>query len=272
MLMTLALAGAGLAPLGAATPLPRGTAPAGVYATLANDDAIRECAHSARQSVAAFVRWLSVGTVRVPNVGLMYTASGTGSCLNGEHNTLVVGLMSSDGKTYRQVLRDSIYGDLKVRADGSIVTLANDGASVSLRTTYAYDGNVYRAAQVERVFLDTGEAKPLAMPIHFAPGSSSVTVKGKVYLAFGDDYTLDAAAGQTMSIDLRPTSGSVAPPELYFDAPGKMESVAISSLKWRGTLPATGTYHLSIIGAFSDKLRDSGFDRPSTYTMTIAIH
>lgn len=82
--------------------------------------------------------------------------------------------------------------------------------------------------------------------VHFAPGASGATIKGKVT---GDEsfrYRLGARAGQKLSVQLDSGNGS-----LYFNiiAPGADEALYNGSIEGNGTtvtLPASGNYVIDV--------------------------
>ena len=78
--------------------------------------------------------------------------------------------------------------------------------------------------------------------VQFAKGKSTATLKGKIKGDESVDYRLGAAAGQTMTVTLRPSNRST-----YFNvmAPGEDSAIFIGSSegnKFSGKLPKSGDY------------------------------
>jgi len=78
--------------------------------------------------------------------------------------------------------------------------------------------------------------------VQFAKGKSSATVKDKIKGRESVDYKLGAAAGQTMTVTLKPSNRST-----YFNvmAPGDDSAIFIGSTSgntFSGSLPKTGNY------------------------------
>ena len=78
--------------------------------------------------------------------------------------------------------------------------------------------------------------------VQFAKGKNSATVKDKITGRESVDYRLGAAAGQTMTVTLKPSNRST-----YFNvmAPGDDSAIFIGSTSgntFSGNLPKTGNY------------------------------
>jgi hypothetical protein len=105
------------------------------------------------------------------------------------------------------------------------------------------------------------------IPITFASGTSSATVKGAIS---GDrivDYTLRAKAGQTMKVALKTSHASN-----YFNLlpPGSEAALAngsVSGNDWSGTLPVDGEYTLRVYLMRSAARRNE----TAHYTLTVGI-
>lgn len=109
-------------------------------------------------------------------------------------------------------------------------------------------------------------------PLRFAPGTTGTTVSGSItgreYIA----YTLEAEAGQRISIAL--TSAS---PSIYFNlyepgrAPGK-EALVIGEMldrpnQFDGTLPSSGRYTITVF-LYRNAARDG---KTAVYTLDVAV-
>jgi hypothetical protein len=82
--------------------------------------------------------------------------------------------------------------------------------------------------------------------VHFAKGKSSATVKGTIKGDESVNYKLGAAAGQTMTVTLKPSNKST-----YFNvvAPGADSAMFIGSTegnRFSGTLPKAGDYTVQV--------------------------
>jgi hypothetical protein len=236
--------------------------PTALYAAIGRDDDVALCAEEGHQAAQVYARRaFAVSTARLRRGTMVYIAEGRDECVRGAHNSMLVAYVASGPGTYRQVLRDLAY-EQTFRADGSAVTSANDGASVTLRMTYLFDGTSYRVVRAEKVYADTGEVKPLSISLHFAPGTSALSVSGRVYRAFGDSYSLAAKAGQTLSVRTVPGRGKLS---LRVSSPSGADLTnGRSGNGYRGYLPQSGKYTIVVEGANDDSTA-------STYTMTIGV-
>ena len=257
-----------LIPIGSLTLEPAGAA--GAYAptpalieAVGKEDGVAFCAGKDHVSVPAYVRkWYEFATTQLADGTTIYTATGGGPCLDGAANIGLFGYVAS-GPRYRRVL--STYEIRSTfRPDGTAVIDAHDSVFVSVRTMYRFDGTSYRKGKSEYLYEPTGETKPISVPVHFANGTSSATVSGKVRAGFADVYTLDARSGQTMTVTAHATSGTLGDLQI-FTADGHVQLSNGSSMSWHGKLPQSGGYRITI-DAFADEN-----NRPATYTITIAI-
>ncbi len=78
-------------------------------------------------------------------------------------------------------------------------------------------------------------------PVHFAAGKSSATIQAQIRGYETVDYELDAKAGQTMTVNFKPSNASA-----YFNVlpPGSDEAIFIGSSagnRFEGALPSDGT-------------------------------
>jgi|GEM_PF-765004 len=87
--------------------------------------------------------------------------------------------------------------------------------------------------------------QPSVQRIQFAPGSSSATRWGSLSPNGIDSYVLTALAGQTMTVDVVPTSGQ---PLLSINgANGEvLKSAGAGSASWSGVLPLTQDYFITV--------------------------
>lgn len=105
-------------------------------------------------------------------------------------------------------------------------------------------------------------------PVAFAKGSSSATLKGTVQGYGSVDYTLRAAAGQTMTVSMKADN-----PAAYFNVlPPGSKDVAIhigstAGNDWTGVLEAGGTYTLRVYLMRSEARRG----KASAFTLQVGI-
>lgn len=94
----------------------------------------------------------------------------------------------------------------------------------------------------------SGADQVTTVPVHFARGASSATLKGHFSGYDSVQYTLDAKAGQALSVKL---SGS---PNASFnvfkpgDEPGAAEAIGSGAVgsDWHGELPLSGQYVVQV--------------------------
>lgn len=119
------------------------------------------------------------------------------------------------------------------------------------------------------VALAAGAAdKVTTVPVHFAKGASSATLKGSFSGYDSVQYTVGARAGQTMTIT---TTGSANANFNVFapgDKPGEATALGSNGPKgWTGTLPASGTYTVQVYQMRATARRGEKVD----YGITIAV-
>lgn len=94
----------------------------------------------------------------------------------------------------------------------------------------------------------SGADQVTTVPVHFAHHASSAKLKGHFTGYDSVHYTLDANAGQTVSVTLdgsSPASFNVFKPG---DEPGAAEAIGAGGVgtPWQGTLPASGEYIVQV--------------------------
>jgi hypothetical protein len=238
--------------------------PPALYAALTGEESVKMCARFARETREEYVRQMMVKRTTLANGTVISFALGQDECINPAHNAACFAYVKSADGTFRLVYS----GDAApFNADGSLVVYGHMSAFVQTRATYAFDGTTYRHIRDDVVW-ENREVKPASVPVHFAYGASSATVSGKVHYEFPDTYLLAASAGQTMSVVVRPTRGTVGNLSVT-TGPTRYQGKALTDsdkLSWSGKLPTSGSYSVSIDGAPNNDVRAS-----ATYTMTISI-
>lgn len=107
--------------------------------------------------------------------------------------------------------------------------------------------------------------KVTTVPVKFAKGATGTTVSGTVRGYDTVEYTLDAKAGQAISLELSGTTN------VYFNlyAPGAQESLSLESdgQAFTGKLPVAGPYRVQVYQPRAQARRN----RAEKYTLRIDI-
>jgi len=110
--------------------------------------------------------------------------------------------------------------------------------------------------------------KVTTVPVKFAKGASSATMKGSFAGYDSVHYTLDARAGQTMTVTLAGSSNANFNVFAPGDAPGAATALGSNSDRgWTGKLPKTGTYTVQVYQMRAAARR--GEKVPYTITLSI---
>lgn len=110
--------------------------------------------------------------------------------------------------------------------------------------------------------------KVTTVPVKFAKGASSATMKGSFAGYDSVHYTLDARAGQTMTVTLAGSSNANFNVFAPGDAPGVATALGSNADRgWTGKLPKTGTYTVQVYQMRASARR--GEKVP--YTITVSI-
>lgn len=105
------------------------------------------------------------------------------------------------------------------------------------------------------------------VPVTFAKGKSAATVTGSIKGDQDRTYTVDARAGQKMTVTLKRTKGS---PEMNVYAPGNDTAISLGTTdpyNFTTTLPATGRYRVQVFQMRATARRGA----TASYALTIAI-
>jgi hypothetical protein len=215
-------------------------------------------ASCAAAELRAIVQKADVSILGTIGQSRVILASVGGSCICGNVNCPYV-VLRLDGARSSVLLHTYAYevGPFgKERPLPNLREVAHDSALVSVTTTDAYRNGKYVAVDTQRVRGDTGESKTDTIEVHFAPGTASAVVRGRVSEGWYDQYTFAAAAGQRITVG--------GPPALSYslsvDSSGEpidlRPGVAV-------TLPKSGRYRLLVDGAG---------DAEQAYRATITIH
>lgn len=110
--------------------------------------------------------------------------------------------------------------------------------------------------------------KVTTVPVNFARGASSATMKGSFAGYDSVHYTLDARAGQTMTVTLAGSSNANFNVFAPGDAPGAATALGSNADRgWTGKLPKTGTYTVQVYQMRASARR--GEKVPYTITLSI---
>ena len=105
------------------------------------------------------------------------------------------------------------------------------------------------------------------VPVTFAKGKSAATLTGSIKGDQDRSYTIDARAGQTLTVTLKATKGSV---EMNVYAPGNDTAISLGSTdpyKFTTVLPTTGRYKVQVYQMRASARRGE----TANYTLTIGV-
>jgi hypothetical protein len=90
--------------------------------------------------------------------------------------------------------------------------------------------------------------KVSVVPVQFAKGAHSATVKGTFKGYDSINYTLVAKAGQTMTVNISGSSNANFNVFAPGAVPGQAEAMGAGNVgeKWQGSLPASGKYTIQV--------------------------
>ena len=107
------------------------------------------------------------------------------------------------------------------------------------------------------------------VPVQFAKGAQSATVKGTFKGYDSINYTLVAKAGQTMTVSIAGSSNANFNVFAPGAVPGQTEAMGAGYVdeKWQGTLPASGKYTIQVYQMRASARRGEAV--PHTLTVSI---
>jgi len=138
-----------------------------------------------------------------------------------------------------------------------VVGTSHDSAAVSDVVRLAYRNGTY--VEAESWKLRGNDRKPMSVPVHFAPGTSSARLHGTIGLGWTDDYTFGASKGQSLQIS-RLTGNRSTIIRLAGNGVNRMLTPGRPIV-----LPAAGTYTIDV------GLGDATGDRDEAYAFTLSI-
>jgi hypothetical protein len=178
-------------------------------------------------------------------------------CLCGAQNCPVSAYVQHGGD-FRLALSGPAI-DSRFEKNGTAVITSHDSALVSVRETYLFRSSRYVLTKDEIVNNETGEAKPSAIPVRFAPGANSTTLRGHVVLGFPDTYIVTARKGQVLHVSLNLRNDDARVSITLVDSGRELVT---PSRSWSGALPANGDYRITVDGSTETTAR---------YALTISI-
>jgi hypothetical protein len=102
------------------------------------------------------------------------------------------------------------------------------------------------AAVVLSLLTVPAAAQIQSVPVQFAKGASSATIKGSLKGSVTRDYVVNARAGQTLTVDFKPTNASAY---MNILPPGTEEAIHIGSgagNRFSGPLTASGNHRIRV--------------------------
>lgn len=106
-----------------------------------------------------------------------------------------------------------------------------------------------------------------SVPVQFAKGASSATLKGQLKGSVTRDYVVNARAGQTLTVDFKPTNASAY---MNILPPGSEEAIHIGSSagnRFSGPLKVSGNHRIRVF-----LMRNAARRNETTnYTLTVAV-
>lgn len=125
----------------------------------------------------------------------------------------------------------------------------------------------FAAAAVSALLVAVPAAAQQVVPVTFAKGKSSATLTGSIKGDQDRTYTVDAKAGQKMTVTLKSTKGSA---EMNIFAPGNDTAISLGATdpyNVTTVLPATGRYRVQVYQMRAAARRGE----VANYTLTIGI-
>lgn len=123
------------------------------------------------------------------------------------------------------------------------------------------------ALAASALFVGVPAAAQQTVPVTFAKGKSAATVTGSIKGDQDRTYTVDARAGQTMTVTLKSTKGNA---EMNVFAPGNDTAISLGATdpyKFSTTLPTSGRYRVQVFQMRAAARRGE----VANYTLTIGI-
>jgi hypothetical protein len=126
---------------------------------------------------------------------------------------------------------------------------------------------LFAACAATSLALALPAAAQQVVPVTFAKGKSAATMTGSIKGDQDRTYTVDARAGQTMTVALKSTKGNA---EMNVYAPGNETAISLGSTdpyKFTTVLPTTGRYRVQVFQMRAAARRGE----TASYNLTVAI-
>ena len=125
----------------------------------------------------------------------------------------------------------------------------------------------FTALAASALLIGVPAAAQQTVPVTFAKGKSAATVTGSITGDQDRTYTVDARAGQMMTVTLKSTKGNA---EMNVFAPGNDTAISLGATdpyKFSTTLPTSGRYRVQVFQMRASARRGE----TASYNLTIAI-
>jgi len=239
---------------------------AALVAAMMHDKDLRACVGDAGLAPSAYI----ASTFDFRRVALhtgerMIVAIARTGCMVSRNSAVRV--YREVGGGFRLVFSDNAMPEtVEASADGTISSSAHDTIDTIVEPVYAWNGTSYVfAPQQSHVYdISVEQRRPYQVPVRFAPGTSSIVLRGTYAENFGETYVFQAKAGQTLTIELLNQRGHPPGVALNF---GDQDVTDVNGNRWSGVLHSSGTYTLDVFG----------FDIPDhrtllPYSIRLVIH
>jgi hypothetical protein len=153
-------------------------------------------------------------------------------------------------------------GSTAAGTSGRLVSIFQNQRGLAMTRRY------FTALAVAGLIVAQPGAAQQTVPVAFAKGKSSAVVTGSITGEQDRTYTVDARAGQTMTVNLKRTKGS---PEMNIYAPGNDTAISLGATdpySVKTVLPTTGRYQVQVYQMRASARRGE----TASYNLTIAIN
>jgi hypothetical protein len=251
----------------AATAAPAAKVPKDLVAAIMRDTQVAACANEANTPAQTYIaQAFELHNVTLHSGERMTVAVAIDACMFlGQSSRIMIFERTTAG--YRRVLDDvTLPNFVQVSEDGTVVLPTHDTMETIFEATYVWNGTVYVFSAPRSHIYDVplNQRRPYEVPVRFPRGAFATTVSGNVALNFGQQYVIQARAGQRMTIELTKHTGRRPTIILSY---GQRNLVELDTDRWSGELPQTGAYHLIVLGS-----GETDATLVSTYAIRLVIH
>jgi len=247
--------------------VPAAKVPPDFIAAMMRDEHVAACANEAVETADAYVTHaFELRNVTLHSGERMTVAIARDGCMFlGQSSRIMIFERTTVG--YRRVLDGVTLPDFAdVSEDGTAVLPTHETMETIFEAAYVWNGKTYLFSGPRSHIYDVplGERRPYEVPVRFARGAFATTLSGSVALNFGQQYVIEARAGQRMTIELTKHTGRYP---VIFLSYGERNLAELVTDRWSGRLPQTGAYDLIVLGS-----GESDATLVSTYAMRLTIH